>query len=242
MGATRIIPCPMVRLSTWSEPMDASGHVQIISFPPAQKTAGKGASSSSGTGKVSSLLSSLGLSSGKSSGSGPKEHTIFSSYAHKDTAGETAKLAEKAAARFPGKSIFRDADTAFRLDELVPHLNMAKNIIILLSGNYARSAYSLIELHNALKSKANVITFKVERAGMVPFDIAKIAEDIKAENFNTYLDEAGWKLLAAHGVSPKQAAENLKRLSNIRALDFSFNFALAVQDAMIEEIFKAVKQ
>jgi len=183
---------------------------------------------------VTSALSSTSLSSGNDG-----KHLLFFSYSKIDTVAETTILTEKAKTRFPGSSIFRDADSKFKLSELITHIHNSKNVIVLLSGNYPKRPYTLIELHHALKSGLSVHLVKVTREGMVPFDFDQVLHDIETKAVKSYLDEKGWSLLQENGISMAQVCADLKQVMDVRAFDFSVSFSLTVQAAMIEDILNA---
>jgi len=183
---------------------------------------------------VISALSSASLSPK------PADHLMFFSYSKMDTVAETSVLSEKARHKFPASSIFRDADSKFKLSELITHVQRSKNVVVLLSGNYPKRPYTLIELHYALKSGAEVIPVKINREGMNPFNFEQVKRDIQNKAIEEYLDRDGWDLLEAHGVEVAQVCEDLKFVMNVRAYDFSVSFSHSVQGAMIEDILNAI--
>ena len=167
------------------------------------------------------------------------QHLMFFSYAQQDCASETLHLAEKAASKFKGSSIFRDADVKFKLDELVEHVRRSKNVIVLLSGQYAHRPFTLVELHTALLSGANVVAVKVLN-GSKPFDFKQVANDIESGKLADYLDAKGWKLLEEYGIDKEAVAKDLKAVMNVRAADFTMGLATKVVAAMVEDIFEGV--
>ena len=76
---------------------------------------------------------------------------FFFSYARVDTSAETAVLYDKAKIMFPNEHVFRDSEHFFKLDELIIRIKRAKNCLVLLSYNYPRRPFTLVELHVALE-------------------------------------------------------------------------------------------
>jgi hypothetical protein len=162
---------------------------------------------------------------------------LFFSYAKVDTIGETGILYDFAINLFPDKKIFRDAESAFKLSELVDYVKNSRNVVILLSGQYAQRPYTLVELHCAIESGARICPVKVTREGMAPFNFEAVKSDIVNGRVSTYLDRAGWKTLEEYGIGPREVEQDLRIIMNVRAFDYSSSFAKGVRDAMLQEIF-----
>lgn len=167
----------------------------------------------------------------------PKEYLLFFSYAQKDTLAETSIFFNQAQARYPKQKIFRDNETKFKLNELIQHVQSAKNVVILLSGNYAKRPFTLVELHHALTSGANICPVKVSRPGMEPFDFEQIQLDIKSGKIKDYLNKDGWDLLLQQGITPEDVIKDLLEVMNVTATSFSVEHSSKVQTAMIDSVF-----
>jgi hypothetical protein len=161
---------------------------------------------------------------------------VFFSYVKMDTVGETAALYSHATRLFPRDKIFRDADTSFQLDQLVAEVQASRNVVILLSHNYARRPYSVIELHMAIQSGVNLIPVLVRREGMQAFDFEQTTLDIESGAIGGYLDAGAWEIVGAYGVTPETLAADLKVVMNVRAMEFSTSLATAAQVALAKEI------
>jgi len=148
------------------------------------------------------------------------EHLIFFSYAKADTSAESAILAEKARLRFPNASIFRDAETKFKLNELITHVESSRNVIVLLSGNYVRRPYTLVKLNRALKSEANVVIVRVVHEGMRVFDMEEVEADLENGKVVSYLSADGWKLLQDHGIQPADVMADLRKVLKLPMIEF----------------------
>lgn len=166
-----------------------------------------------------------------------KEYLLFFSYAQKDTALETSLFFNEAQTRFPNHKIFLDKETKFKLDELIQHVRSAKNVVILLSGNYAKRPYTLVELHHALKSEANICPVTVSRSGMESFNFERIRADIKSGGIKDYLSQDGWDLLYQQNITVGDVIDDLNEVMNVTASQFSGELPSKVQKAMIESIF-----
>lgn len=169
------------------------------------------------------------------------KYLLFFSYAQKDTLAETTLLAKEAQTKFPGARIFRDADHHFKLTELVQHVSNAKNVVILLSGNYPKRPFTLIELHTALKCGAHVVAVKPTRPGLEEFDFERTREDIESGAYLDYLDDKGWAILEENGVSPQDVAEDLLQAMNTIARPYSIAYSSNVQASMAEDILSSLQ-
>jgi hypothetical protein len=167
-----------------------------------------------------------------------KEYFLFVSYAQLDTAPEATIFFRAARAKFPEHKIFRDRDTHFKLNDLVRHVSSAKNVIVLLSSNYPKRPFTLIELNHALASGAHVCPVIVRRQGVKPFDFDQVRKDIKAGKVAGYLDDHGWDLLYDNGVTLEDVEKDLQEVMNVAAPEFSVDHPDIVQDAMIESVLQ----
>ena len=171
---------------------------------------------------------------------GAPGHLLFFSYAQKDCAGETLQLAQHASVKFPGHSIFRDADVKFKLSELVQHVKQSKNVIVVLSENYPRRPFTLVELHTALQVKANVVAVRATRQGLNQFDFGQVQKDIANGNIYNYLDESGWALLREYDIDLEAVATDLKAVMNVAAGSLDLLAAQTVIHAMLDHILHGV--
>ena len=96
----------------------------------------------------------------------------------------------------------------------------------------------MVELHYALLSGANVRTVKIERAGLGTFDFDRVQADIKSGAIARYLDGKEWRTLADHGNTVQKMGENLLKIMDVVAVDFSVKHSRNVQQAMLDDIFK----
>jgi len=170
-----------------------------------------------------------------------EKHLVFFSYCKIDTVAETLIFSQRARERYPKYSVFRDADAKFKLSQLILEVQKAHNIVVLLSGNYPRRPYTLIELHYALKSNANICAVKVTREGMPPFDFERVKQDIKNEKIATYLEEDAWRMLADHDIGVDDICKDLKNLMDVKAFEYSTSSSTNVQNAMLDDIFACLE-
>jgi hypothetical protein len=111
----------------------------------------------------------------------------------------------------------------------------ARNVVILLSYNYALRPYCIVELHTALMCGANICPILVTREGMTPFSFAQVTEDIQTGANANYLDAGGWSILKQFNIGPKELAAVLKALMNVRAFEFTTSLASSTSMAMAKE-------
>jgi len=168
----------------------------------------------------------------------PKRYLLFFSYAQKDTVTETSRLNEAATQRFPQAEFFHEKTS--KLSELVGHVQEANNVVVLLSGNYPKRAFTLVELHFALKSGARVCGVKVTRPGMEPFDFEAVRADIKSGKIKDYLSEDGWDTLGEYGITVEEVSKDLETVMNTAASPLSFKSSSRVQNAQIEDILDRI--
>jgi hypothetical protein len=185
------------------------------------------------------LLDEKEIQKSRNKGKDKKEHEflLFFSYAQRDTSAEATIFFKDAKARFPDRKIFRDMDTSFKLNELIQHVSSSKNVVVLLSENYPKRPFTLIELHHALAARANICTVIVTRQGMKPFDFEQVKLDIKSGNVAGYLDEDGWDLLREHGMTVRDVEKDLQTVMNVVGVPFSVENHGKVQDAMMGVVF-----
>ena len=170
------------------------------------------------------------------------DYILFFSYAQTDSAMETVLFYGRAAQRYPAKRIFHHSNNAFKLDELVLHVQRAKNVVVFWSPNYCRSSYTLVELHSAMRAGANIYLFIVEKEkpGSASFDFATLAADIKSRKIVRYLDASGWELLKDNGITVDDICADLKKLMNVRVHKFPINQPTSVQNAVFDVIFDLI--
>jgi len=171
----------------------------------------------------------------------PKRYLLFFSYAQKDTVAETSRLCDAATQQFPKAKIFRDMDVSFKLSELVHHVQQAHNVVVLLSENYPKRHFTLVELHFALKSGANVCAVRVTRPGMESFDFDVVSADIESGKVKDYLDKKGWGILREHGITEEDVCRDLKTVMDIVAVPFSCANTTGVLAAQIADIFHGIE-
>ena len=167
-------------------------------------------------------------------------YILFFSYAQTDSAVETVLFYSQAAQRYPPARIFHDSNNRFKLDDLVLHVQRARNVVVFLSSNYCRRPYTLVELHFALLAGANICPVIVEKPGSASFDFGAVAADIKNKKIVEYLDSAGWDLLREHGITVDDVSVDLKKVTNVIAHRFPINQPIKVQNAMFEVIFDSL--
>ena len=157
-----------------------------------------------------------------------------------DTQAETSIFCQSAITRFPPDRVFHGSNSKFKLTELVDRVKRSKNVIVLLSPNYPRRTFTMVELHYALRYGANVRTVKVERAGLGTFDFDKLLNDIKTGELFSYLKAEDWATLAEHDITLEVMADNLLKVMDVVAVDFSVKHPLPIQQSMLDFIFKDI--
>ena len=172
----------------------------------------------------------------------PEQYLLFFSYAQLDTLTETQLFYMQASQRFPGKRIFHDANSQFKLKDLVEKVKHSKNVIVLLSGNYARRPFTMVELHYALKSGSNVCAVKVDKAGMLPFDFEKVETDLKSGEIVHDLNEEGWALLREYDITVEDVVSNLKQVMDVKANDYRPKDDLRLQKVVFDMVFENIMQ
>jgi serine/threonine protein kinase len=170
----------------------------------------------------------------------PKKYLVFFSYAKIDTVAETAYLYSKCASKFSRYSCFRDADSSFQLDKLLELVVQSANVVVLLSENYAKRPWTLVELVHSLRYRANICPVVVGRPGKKNFDFEQVKNDIKSGALHGYLDADGWKTLNDNEVTYEDVCESLMQVMNYRGFDFNSGFALRIQEAMIDELVQGI--
>ncbi|HYE75036.1 MAG TPA: hypothetical protein VEF04_16965, partial [Blastocatellia bacterium] len=86
----------------------------------------------------------------------------------------------------------------------------------------------------------NVRTVKVERAGLGTFDFDKLLNDIKTGELFSYLKAEDWATLAEHDITLEVMADNLLKVMDVVAVDFSVKHPLPIQQSMLDFIFKDI--
>src|SRR5262249_22280762 len=84
-----------------------------------------------------------------------RTYAVFFSYAKVDTVAEVAVLFDAAAQEFGEDRVFVDVEQRFKLTELIHRVRDSQNVIVLLSPNYPKRPFALIELYHALRSGVN---------------------------------------------------------------------------------------
>jgi hypothetical protein len=129
----------------------------------------------------------------------------------------------------------------FKLSKLVEHVQMAKNIIVLLTPDYPTRPFTLVELHFALLAGLNVVPVQVSRAGMKPFNFEQVHSDIKKGKVKKYLNKDGWAVLANHGIGLAEVEADLKKVMDVvSGLEFKVGATSKVQAAQILDISSAL--
>jgi hypothetical protein len=120
---------------------------------------------------------------------------------------------------------------------------MAKNLIVLLTDNYPKRPFTLVELHFALLAEVNIVPVVIYRAGLKSFNFEQVQHDLNKGKVKNYLDKGGWSVLANHGIGLAEVEADLKAVMNVvTGLEFKVGATSTVQTAQIVDISKALQQ
>ena len=158
-----------------------------------------------------------------------------------DTVAEVSILSDKATQHFPQSKIFRDADSAFKLSHLVNLVKHSRYVIVMLSYNYARRPFTLVELISALRAGSEIVTVTVSRPGLKPFDFEQVKEDIQSGQIQSYLDKSGWDTLKEFEITYRDVGDALTKVMDVRGWPYDCNQSTKVQNTMVEEILDNLK-
>ena len=170
------------------------------------------------------------------------EQLVFFSYATSDAVSEVGLLAKATRAKFPGKAVFRDADSSYNLSELVNYVKHSKNVVVVLTGNYARRPFALVELVTSLRCGANVVAVLLIRPGMNSFSFEQVQADIKSKEIQNYLDERGWAFLQEYDISVEDVCKALLHVMNVKAEKIDMDSRQEVLDVMIDCAIRLIKE
>ena len=146
------------------------------------------------------------------------EYVVFFSYAQMDSAAETTLFYNEAIQRLPKEKVFHDNNAMFKLNDLITKVKQSKNVIVLLSANYCKRPYTLVELHAALQSGVNVIPVIIEKPDTPSFQFKEVNEDILSRKIQYYLSVDGWNLLKDFEITIDNVIHNLQFVMNVRAI------------------------
>lgn len=165
------------------------------------------------------------------------EYTVFFSYARSDTAGETQALYQAAVARYGATKVFHDANTRFKLSELVSRVKTSAAVVVVLSENYPRRPFTMVELHYALRSCSKVHVVQVDSS---PFNYEQVRQDIKEGKAFEYFSTDSWDLLREYDVTYEDVCANLTKIMDVVSTEYSLKHASKIQESMFEVIFYGI--
>lgn len=135
--------------------------------------------------------------------------------------------------KLPTLSILRDAERKFHLDQLVTEVKNAGNVVVLLSDNYPRRPFTLVELHKALIGGANVVAVKVVKEKMESFSLDHVGKAVEShEDIKPFLTADDWQLVLSQGLVPAEVRWALKRVMNVRGFTLSLEKPQSVRIAI----------
>lgn len=115
-------------------------------------------------------------------------------------------------------------------------------MVVMLSVNYPKSMYSLLELHTALQAGIKIIPFLVSRSGMITFSYEQVKSDIVSHRIETYLNAEQWTTLQGHSVNIAQVEQNLSKLLDIVSKGFDTRHSLSeLREIADSQIFSQIR-
>jgi hypothetical protein len=171
-----------------------------------------------------------------------KDHFTFISYAKTDSLAETKIVSEFVAAKFPGRSLFRDTEQHFALSTLIDNVSRSTNVLVFLTPNYPKRPYCLIEIHHALKHGVNVVTIKIRKPGLDMFDFNGLNKALASEStLQGFIEPSVWDVLKENGITVSDVRADLKKIMDVKAFTLDMDEPKEVQDVMMEMICRGLK-
>jgi hypothetical protein len=137
----------------------------------------------------------------------------------------------------PDKTVFWEESGKFVYEDMVAKVNTCKNVILLLTNDYVRDPYRMLELNYMLAKKKNIcLVIFVRSLEDEPFDFKQLDLDIKNKAYHSYMKKEDWAFLKAHHITEANVYANLKAIRNIIALPYNADDPVEVQQIIFKKI------
>ena len=171
-----------------------------------------------------------------------KPMQVFLSHSKLDTGAEAQLFYESLIAN--ELEVFLDVDNIFPMKQLMKLLQSSKILVILFSASYLRRPYCLIKLITAIKCELKLIIVNIVRIGNKP-DYGSILNEIKRDEdkfISDLLDDEGWLMLKNYDISKEDVRQGIKKLFNIKGIEYHSVASINVQNAEIENVLKILNE
>ena len=171
-----------------------------------------------------------------------KPMQVFLSHSKLDTGAEAQLFYESLIAN--ELEVFLDVDNIFPMKQLMKLLQSSKILVILFSASYLRRPYCLIKLITAIKCELKLIIVNIVRIGNKP-DYGSILNEIKRDEdkfISDLLDDEGWLMLKNYDISKEDVRQGIKKLFNIKGIEYHSMASINIQKAEIENVLKILNE
>jgi len=144
-----------------------------------------------------------------------RKQIVYLSFTESDAQAEASKLYNQIIECIPPERVSRESMNKFNTGVLFEWLKKANNVVVVLSANYPKRRFNMLELHYALRCGANVSAVRVEREGEERFDEQQVQTDIESGVISSYLTQRGWGLLQQHGITMHDVVTSLLQIIEI---------------------------
>ena len=153
-----------------------------------------------------------------------RDRVAFVSYFQKEGADAANKTYEALVQQWGEKLVFRDVDDAQRitikLQELKLFVENSDNFVMILTRNYFKRPWCLVEIVHAVRNKLFMILVKcTSKTGFGPEDFLSLANATKTdEAFAAYVGAEAIDILSEQRITPTECREAVKAAASVIAI------------------------